>query len=193
MDDQNEEDDQSPDEIIVTKTADLLEAAGEVIHELRRREGEKGESYDCGDLLERVQVAQVLVLVASGERALKSHKDHEEFMKGLEAKREESNKRTDELLKKVGLRPKPEVPPVPPRAEAVPLPEPMPVPLPPLPPPRNPDEEELLLGVHRTKEGWTVDVFFDNDFQLIECATPERLATTLTELIPRLMKKEKEK
>lgn len=177
--------DENLEDGIIKKTADVLSAAGEVIAELKRRADEGDESYDGGDLLERVQVAQILVLVASGERSMKSQKEHEEFMAKLDERNREARKRVDDIKKRVLL---PEIPTPRPSVQAVPAPSVPPFLLP--LPPKDPISGELILSINRTKGGWTVDTFLDGDLSQNRCGDVKELTTALSAVLIKLTVKE---
>lgn len=177
-------------ESVVNKTADVLMAAGEVIAELRKREVEDGGTYDGGDLLERVQVAQVLVLVASGEQALKSKKEHQKFMKDMDTNREDWKKKLEEQQKRIF------------QPQLQPLPRPQLVEDRPLLPEEagkslkdafvvgpHPDrdavlatpeaDEKLQISVYRAGDHWTVTTWTLNNMIQKKCMNIEELAREL--------------
>lgn len=194
-------DDDIDPEVIIKKTADFLMAAGEVIAQIRKREEEDGGSYEGGDLLERVQVAQVLILVASGESSKKSI---EESRKRIE----ESRKRFGSIQDDAAAEARRTLERVQRRAA---MPEPIPMPEPPRPRvvearPLLPDEaqkamndaiakgphpdrdevvqasqedEQLQISVYREGDRWTVTTFTSQNMIQREARNIEELAREL--------------
>lgn len=149
-------DNQIDPKVVIKKTADLLMAAGEVIEEIRKREEDEGGSYEGRDLLERVQVAQVLVLVASGEEAIKSRERSENIISKAREQLGGIQKRVQEAVSSQTQTP---------RVVAMPAP-----PLPPLSPKLQAmSQEGLVMSVYKKEKVFKVKTYVNGDFQETEC------------------------
>lgn len=180
-----EEPDEEPDEI-VSATADLLEKAGQVIAELKRRDAQRSQNWEeSPEMTERVLVAQLLGQMDVSRRAIKqleeSNRRLDESKKGSEEARKRL-KETEERLKSTSL------------------PAQSPTRVPPVVRPLTTEEMEKFkaelayetmpveIVIYRSGAGWLIESFIAGEHVKRDCPTFDDLTQAFAKAAVRLMK-----